>query len=84
MFQYVDGDIICINETHLKRTDAVELPCYVWFGYNRQAQHVRANRSSGGVGIFIKNSVMQEYQVLVVDREVDGILILKLEHKVSK
>ena len=44
----INPDIACINETHLKDLDIIELTGYTWFGFNRPARHVNAPKASGG------------------------------------
>ena len=58
-----------------------KLDGYTWFGNNRKRIHVRARTGSGGVGFFIKDSVLQNFQVSVLDDTSEGILWLHLEHK---
>ncbi len=83
VLRHIDGDIIAVNETHLKGTKCVEMPGYMWYGYNRQQQHVRVNKGSGGVGILVKRRIAEEYDIKIVDREIDGLLMLKFTHKVT-
>ena len=50
---------------------------YQWFGFNRKHTHVSAMRSHCGVSMFIKDTVMAEYNVTV-------IICVKFVNKVSE
>lgn len=56
---------------------------YTWFGNNRKNIHINAVKGSGGVGILIKSSVLEQYNISIVDKEYDGILCLKLVDKTT-
>jgi len=55
----------------------------VWMGHNRSAIHRRAKCGSGGVGFLIKDSVLQQYDVFVLDKGCEGILWISLKNKAS-
>ena len=76
-------DIVCVEETHLLKGKDIHMEGFKWYGHNRQVLHRNAPKRSGGVGVFIKNKVLEDYKVKVIDTCVDGIIGLKLEHKVS-
>ncbi len=71
---YRNSDIISLNETHLKDDKKIELGGYKWEGHNRSKQHIRARKGYGGVGIFVKNSVYENYMVSVEYRDYDDML----------
>ena len=71
-------DIICLTETHLKDKYMIELQGYKWFGYNRQSQHKKASKASGGVDIVVASYLFSEYNINIVDSSLDGILVMKL------
>ncbi len=79
----VNHDIFCVTETHLVDDTRLYIDGYKWYGHNRGGIHRLAPKGSGGVGIFVKESILQEYSCTVVDKSFDGILGLLLEHKVS-
>ena len=74
----IDSDIICLIETHLKNNNKLDVDGYVWFGHNRPNIHVNAIRGSGGVGVLIKSSLFTVFNVKVIDKSLDGVLVLKL------
>ena len=76
-----DLDIITISETHLKGEELLVMNDYTWFGHNRRSTHINAWRGSGGVGVLVKGSVLQIYDVLIYDKSYDGILCLVLTDK---
>ncbi len=62
-------------ETHLLKSDILQLSGYRWFGSNRRGVHVRAKRGSGGVGFFVKDELCQNFDVSLLDRNFDGIFM---------
>jgi len=74
-------DIISINETFLRKLDLLEVNNYTWFGNNRKNINPRALRGSGGVGFLIKNSILINYIIKVVDDSVEDILWLEIKCK---
>ena len=57
------------------------MPNYTWYGSNRTSQHVNAPKGSGGTGLFLNNKLLDVFRVTVLNKEVDGLLILKCTHK---
>ena len=54
---------------------------YRWFGCNGCTLHRKAVRGSGGVGVLIREEVLKEYAVEVLDSDVDDALWLRLSNK---
>ena len=79
-----DFDILCLSETHLKDGKNIDIQGFTWFGFNRTIRHVRAVRGSGGVGILIKNTVLNAFEVTYVDKSMEGIISMRLQDKVTK
>ena len=79
--QTIDLDIIGISKTHLVRDDCLSVPGYKWFGHNRTTLHKRALRRSGGAGWLIKDSIINNYNVSVIDSSYEGILWLEVAAK---
>ena len=77
----IDADIYSICETHLSGQNIIEIDSYTWIGYNRRDIHRDAPKSSGGVGILIKQWVCDTYNISVIDKTVDGIIGVKFVHK---
>ena len=71
---FSDVDLLGIAETHLRDGDSLELPGYLWFGHNRKSQHVRAMRGSGGVSFFVKQTLLNEFVVNIINSSEDDIL----------
>lgn len=84
MISSLNLDVICLNETHLVNEKCISVSGYRWYGYNRQGIHCKAPKGSGGVGILLKEALLEDYQVKIVDKSIDGILGISLEHKVSE
>ena len=74
-------DIVCLNETHLSGNDIIDVSGYTCFGFNRQTRHVKATKTSGGVGILVKDSCFENFHVRIIDRNFDGVLGMELQHK---
>ena len=80
IIQSANCDITCISETHLQQNDTLAVDGFRWYGHNRHSTHHKAPKGSGGVGIFVKDSVFDRYKVRVVDKTIDGIIGLMIEH----
>ena len=74
-------DILGIAETHLVTDKTIELEGYKWFGNNRKVIHVRARTGSGGVDFFMKNELLNMFDVSVLDDSSERVLWLQLKHK---
>ena len=72
-------DIFCVTETHLTGKEVVSVDSYKWYGHNRVGLHRRAVKGSGGVGIFVKECLLDKFKVTVIDKSFDGILGLLFE-----
>lgn len=73
---HLNLDILCVAESHLCGDDKLILPGYTWFGQNRDYIHPRAKCGSGGIGVFIHNNALYNYDVCVLDNNVQGALWL--------
>ena len=64
----INPDIACINETHLKDLDTIELTGYTWFGFHRPARHVNAptGKALNGLSIFVKDILFNTYNIHIV------------------
>lgn len=82
LLEYLNPDFISLCETHLSN-DSLQFDGYTWFGLSRTA-HIRAVKASGGVGILVKNHILEWYHVTIVDKAYDGILCLRAEHRESR
>ena len=54
---------------------------FKWFGKNRALLHRRAPCGSGGVGFLVRDTLLEVFDVSVLDDSVEGILWLKLSGK---
>jgi hypothetical protein len=79
----IKADIICINETHLSGAAQLQVDGYTWCGFNRVHKHKNAPITHGGVGILIKNSLLFDFTLAIIDKSHDGILCIKLKHRYS-
>ena len=59
----------------------IQLPGFTWFGHNRANIHRNARAGSGGVGLFINDNLLVDFNVSVLDASCEGILLLSLCHK---
>ena len=75
-----DLDITGISETHLYDGQKIELNEYDWYGQNRM-KHIKARKGSGGIGILVKNSLLNYYKVEILDSETEGIIWLSFSSK---
>ena len=69
----LDLDIICLCETFLRDEHSLNIEGYSWYGNNRKCISKRAIRGSGGVGVLIKQSVLNQYDIATVTDKYEGI-----------
>ena len=81
--EYYQADIIIITESWLKGKDVAELTGYVWWGRNRASVDHRAMRGSGGVGIFIKEELVDLLEIGVLDDSMEDILWVDIRSRVD-
>ena len=62
----------------------IDIDGYKWYGFNRENIHRNARSGSGGIGFLVKNSILNDFDVSILDKSFEGILWLKLVHKVDK
>ncbi len=74
--EYAEADIFCVNEMQFSPKSYLEgvLSYYEWIGHNRKCTHVNAPHTFGGVGIFVKNDIMNNFKVQIIDKDFDGSL----------
>ncbi|CAG2198072.1 unnamed protein product [Mytilus edulis] len=77
-------DIIGLSETHLKGDDKIDLLGYKWIGSNRRTILHNSWRGSGGVGFLLKSSLLQHFEVDILDINRDDILWIQLRSKVDQ
>ncbi|CAC5399192.1 unnamed protein product [Mytilus coruscus] len=58
----INVDILSICETHLKESDKIAVDGNTWKGHNRNEIHRNAPKASGGVGLLIKQWILEEYK----------------------
>lgn len=56
---------------------------YNWIGQNRKHLHKKAKTGSGGVGLFVKKSYYEMFDIGVLDTSFEGILWVSFKHKNS-
>ena len=78
-----DLDICGIAETHSVGDNTPSLDGYTVFSHNRKSIHKKAKCGSGGVCLFVKHSIIVNYNVNILDKSFDDILWVSFEHKVS-
>ena len=81
LLTHIDSDIICVNETYLQGDASLDLENFDFYGHNRHSTHIHAPKGSGGVGIFVKNDIILQFNVsvfMVLDKYYDGILGISL------
>ena len=83
LLKYTNADFIGVNETHLRENDCLVLEDYKFINHCRKRQHIRAVRAFGGVGMFVKNYILEEFSVEIFDKTYDGILAMKFTHVTS-
>lgn len=71
-----DFDLFTVLETKLDKYDVISMPGYRFIAQSRKQKYIRR---SGGIGLFVKDSIAQF--VNVIDSESDYIMWIKINHK---
>ena len=79
-----DAEIICVNETQFKPGKTVSMEGYTMKFHNRSKVNKRAKKGFGGVGIFIKNTVYEQFEISFIDQERDDILGMRMKDRISE
>ncbi len=69
---------MCISETHLTGEQTINLKNYTFLPHNRKVTHKKAPKTFGGVGTFFKDSLLNIYDIDIVDQSYEGIQGIKL------
>ena len=77
------SDIFCVCETHLNNNDDLLVKGYKWYGHCRLSKHKKAPKTFGGVGIFVKNELLDEFCISILDKTYEGIIALQFVHLIS-
>ncbi len=83
IFLNVDCDVYSISETHLSDNGdfSPDVNGYQFIPHNRQTTHRLAPGTWGGVGFLIKQTVLDDYEMNIIDKTYDGILAIELVHR---
>jgi hypothetical protein len=76
-------DLLLVTETHWTENRVIELDGYTCYNNNRSRLHRQAKKGSGGVAIYVKNSISVNHSVKVIDKEMEGIIGIELVEKGS-
>ena len=77
IIDFLELDIVGIAESHLKGNEILNQPGFIWFGHNRQALHVNARTGSGGVGLLVRDYLLNCFAIYMVKDDTEGILWIK-------
>ena len=69
---------------HRAHYDVIVMIIQKGFGHCREIRHANANRTHGGVGVFVKEKLFEQFDVSVLDNTYDGILCLLFKDKVTE
>ena len=87
VIEHVNPDICCLLETHCKDHGnlKVELPHYVSIdlNHNRVLMGMTTGRTHGGISMLIKESLLQEFRLSVLDNSIDDYIMVNLKNKVT-
>ena len=78
--KYLNLDVLCVAETHLKNDESFIVPGYSSICQNRTSGK-RSNVGSGGVGVLVKEDILLDYNVSILDDSMEGILWLEFRPK---
>ena len=83
VLQNSDCDVFAICETFLRGNEEPKVNGYTWYGNNRTSTHRNAVRGSGGVWVFAKSELLDEYDITPLVKSVEDILWIQLKCKSS-
>ncbi|XP_071136614.1 uncharacterized protein [Mytilus edulis] len=81
VLEHLSCDIIGVCETFLIGKNKINIDGYHFYGNNRKINHKKAKRGSGGVGVFVKDIIEQQYKIEVLDESIEDILWVKLTNE---
>lgn len=67
----------------MRGNESLNVDGYKFYGNNRKQIHKRATRGSAGVGAFVKNEVSNSFEISILDDNVEGILWLEFNSKIT-
>ena len=70
--------VIAVVETWLTGEEAIEVDGYARVGQNRKGLHRKVVRGSGGVGLLIKEEVLERYTIEILESDVEDILWVRI------
>jgi len=71
-------------ETHLPKDGTLDCDRYTVFCNNRREKHKNARKYSGGVAVLIKHDVLDEFDTRIIDKSLDGLLVMELVNRSSE
>ena len=78
VIDFYKPDVVALVETWLRGEEEIAVEGYRWFGRNRRNLHRKAVRGSGGVGLLVREEVLEKWAVEVIDADIEDILWVKL------
>ena len=81
VIDFYKPDMMALVETWLKGEEEIVVEGYRWFGRNRRNLHRNAVRGSGGVGLLVREEVLERYVVEVLDTDVEDVLWVRLNQE---
>ena len=85
LFSTSDCELLCLTETKLLGDNNINVReyGYVFVGHNRREVHRLAPTGSGGVGLLVKEDLLEDFNVEILDKSYDGILAISIKHKIT-
>ena len=81
VLEYYQPDVVALAETWLRGKEGVRVKGYQWYGRNRRCVSRKAVRGSGGVGFLIKETCLRQYEVEILDDEVEDVLWIRMQDR---
>ena len=69
---------MAVVETWLRGEEVIEVDGYRWFGRNRKGLHRKAVRGSGGVGLLIREEVLEGYTIEILESDIEDIMWVRM------
>jgi hypothetical protein len=79
----LEADIISAQEIHLYPYQSFEIPGFEPIIHSRTTINKRAKKAYGGVALFLKHKLYDQFHISIIDKSIDDILGIKLVDKIS-
>ncbi len=74
VIHHFNPDILFITETYLEKDENIKITSYTYISHHRT---IKAPTLHGGVGLLVNDLIYNKFNIIVIDKNLDGILVVK-------